>query len=371
MNKISASKPEISSHSKQYQRTKLLFSVFEFIIGLGFLVTIVSCGLSVIIEEFIRNYIQNDYLVLFVFITLIGMIEAAVLFPLNVISGFIIEHRYQLSNQRFSSWLWEQVKSILISYPIMLIIIAIFFTLLRQYPQTWWFWMGTVMVLFSIILARLAPVLLFPLFYKFSPLEDTSLATEVSTLCKTVGLRLEGVYQFNLSKTTHKANAAFTGIGKSKRVILGDTLLNNMETDEILAVLAHELGHYKLKHMWKGMAIGMMITFLGLYLVSVAYNSALILFHFQCPAQIAALPLIGILLTIYQFITAPLQNAYSRANERAADDFAVNMIGDPQTFIAGLNKLAEQNFSDRTPHPLVEFLFYSHPSIDKRIGRLR
>jgi len=252
----------------------------------------------------------------------------------------------------------------------MLIIIAIFFTLLRLYPESWWFWMGTVMVLISIIIARLAPVLLFPLFYKFSPLEDPSLAADVSTFCEKVGLQLDGVYQFNLSKTTRKANAAFTGIGKSKRVILGDTLLNNMETNEILAVLAHELGHYKLKHMWKGMAIGILITFLGLFLVSVAYNSALILFSFQYPAQIAALPLIGILLTIYQFITAPLQNAYSRANERAADDFAVKLIGNPQSFIAGLNKLAKQNLSDRTPHPLVEFLFYSHPSIEKRIGRL-
>ncbi|MBU1065357.1 M48 family metallopeptidase [bacterium] len=371
MNKISAGKPNKSNGSKQYQRTKLLYSAIEFILGLGFLVAIVSCGLTTKTEEFIRNYVQNDYLVLLFFITLIGIIEAVLLFPFNVCSGFIIEHRYQLSDQRFSSWLWEQTKGILVSYPIMLIIIAIFFTLLRRYPQSWWFWMGSVMVLFSIIIARLAPVLLFPLFYKFVPLEDKSLATDVSALCKTVGLRLEGVYQFNLSKTTRKANAAFTGIGKSKRVILGDTLLNNMETDEILAVLAHELGHYKLNHMWKGMAIVIMITFLGLFLVSTAYNSMLILFHFRYPAQIAALPLIVILLTMYQFVTAPLQNAYSRANERAADDFTVKLIGNSRNLISGLNKLAEQNLSDRTPHPLVEFLFYSHPSIDKRISRLQ
>ncbi|MDO9549000.1 MAG: M48 family metallopeptidase [Candidatus Marinimicrobia bacterium] len=371
MNKISAVKPEKSETSKQYQRTKLLYSVIGFIVGLGFLISIVSSGYTTKTEEFIRFYVQNDYLVLLIFITFLGIIEAVLLFPLNVISGFVIEHRYQLSNQRFSSWLWEQTKGILVSYPIMLIIIAIFFTLLRRYPQNWWFWMGSVMVLFSIIIARLAPVLLFPLFYKFVPLEDKSLATDVSALCKTVGLRLKGVYQFNLSKTTRKANAAFTGIGKSKRVILGDTLLSSMESDEILAVLAHELGHYKLKHIWKGMAIGIMITFLGLFLVATAYNSMLILFHFRYPAQIAALPLIGILLTIYQFVTAPLQNAYSRANERVADDFAVKLTGNSQSFISGLNKLAEQNLSDRTPHPLVEFLFYSHPSIDKRISRLQ
>ncbi|MBN2600412.1 MAG: M48 family metallopeptidase, partial [Candidatus Marinimicrobia bacterium] len=340
MNIIQADASKKSRNSKQYQRIKLLLSSAEIIIGLGFLIGIVTCGFTTRTEEFIRMHTQNDYLVLLVFITVIGIIESAILFPLTVLSGFVIEHRYQLSDQRFFSWLWEQTKGILISYPIMLIIITIFFTLLRRYPESWWFWMGTVMVLFSIIIARLAPVLLFPLFYKFSPLKDKSLAINVSAFCEKVGLQLEGVYQFNLSKTTRKANAAFTGIGKSKRVILGDTLLDNMETGEILAVLAHELGHYKLKHMWKGMAVGILITFLGLFLVSIAYNSALQLVHMQNPAQIAALPLIGILLTIYQFITAPLQNAYSRANERAADDFAVNMIGNPQALIAGLNTLA-------------------------------
>jgi STE24 endopeptidase len=117
--------------------------------------------------------------------------------------------------------------------------------------------------------------------------------------------------------------------------------------------------------------MGTTVTFLGLFLVSVAYNATLPLLHFRHPAQVAALPLIGILLTIYQFITAPVQNAYSRANERAADDFSVKLTGNPQAFISGLNKLADRNLSDRAPHPLVEFLFYSHPSIEKRIRRLR
>lgn len=371
MNNTTVNKPDKTENSKQYQRTKLLLSVIEFIIGFGFLIFILSAGITQSAEIFLRRYVQNDFPVLLLFVTSLGIAETILLFPINVYAGFVIEHRYRLSNQRFPAWLWEQFKGILVSYPIMIILITIFFVLLRRYPQTWWLWMGGVMVIFSIIIARLAPVLLFPLFYKFSPLENKTLAEDISALCSKVGLTLAGVYQFNLSKTTRKANAAFTGIGKSKRVILGDTLLDTMETDEILAVLAHELGHYKLQHIWKGMAVGIIITFLGLFLVSVAYNATLPLFHFKHPAQIAALPLIGILLMIYQFITAPVQNAYSRANERAADDFSVQLTGDAQALISGLNKLADLNLADREPHLLIEFLFYSHPSIEKRIRRLR
>jgi len=355
---------------KRYQRLKLLLSITEFILGLAILFAFLGFGLSQKLEGLIRLSFRNDYLVLILFVTSLGLFEGILLFPLSLYSGFVIEHRYNLSDQRLSSWLREQLKAVLVSYPIILVLITIFYTLLCRYPLTWWIWMGTAMVLFSIIIARLAPILIFPIFYKFVPLEDKSLTEKVSNLCKQVGLNLKGVYQFNLSKTTRKANAAFTGIGKSKRVILGDTLLNNMETDEILAVLAHELGHYKLKHIWKGMALGTGITFLGLYLTARIYNSSLALFDFHHPDQIAALPLIGILLTLYQFITAPIQNAYSRSNERAADDFAVRLIGNPEPLISGLNKLADQNLADRQPHPIVEFLFYSHPSIAKRIARL-
>ena len=359
-----------STHSKKYQRIQLTVSVTEFILGLAFLILILSTGLTLRLEDLIRNSIQNDYLVLLAFTVLIGIMEGVLLFPLSILSGFIIEHRFGLTDQRLGSWLWERIKSLLVSTPLMLVIIIIFYALLRRFPETWWFYLGSIMVLFAIVLARVAPVLIFPIFYKFTPLENLSLTEKVADLCSRVGLKLEGVYQFNLSKTTRKANAAFTGIGKSKRVILGDTLLNNMNDEEILAVLSHELGHYKLKHIWKGMLVGTLLTFLGLFLVGQLYDISRNLFGFESPEQIAALPLIAILLTIYQLVTAPLMNAYSRSNERAADDFAIKLTGNAAAFISGLNKLAQQNLADRTPHPLVEFLFYSHPPIEKRIKRL-
>jgi len=359
-----------SLQSKKYQRYKLIHNIAELLIGLGFLILIVISGFTPILEDWLGQFVRNQYGLLLLFVTFLGIMELLIQFPLTFLSGYYLEHHFQLSNQTLSKWFWEQLKGILVSTPLLLAIITILYTLLYYYPQNWWFLLGSVTVLFSIILARLAPILIFPIFYKFKPLEDEVLAQGVTRLCQQVGLNLSGVFQFNLSKTTRKANAAFTGIGKARRVILSDNLLNGMNHSEILAVLAHELGHYKLKHIWKGMAVGTVLTYAGLYLVSLVYASTLKQFGFINSSQIAALPLIGILLTLFQFIITPITNIYSRANEKAADDFAVRMIGSADSFISGLNKLAEKNLADRTPHPLIEFLFYSHPSIAKRIAHL-
>lgn len=356
---------------KKYNRLKLIFSICEFIIGLAFLLIVIFTNLSISLENWIRNFASNDYLVLIIFVVILGLAESIILFPLSFASGYIIEHEFNLTNQKFGSWLWEKAKGMLISLPLALLVLVIFYAVLKNYPNNWWLIMGTILLLFSVILSRLAPILIFPLFYKFDKLKDEELAKKVSMLCENVKMDVKGVYQFNLSKTTKKGNAAFTGLGKSRRVILGDTLLENMTHNEILGVLAHELGHFKLKHIWKSIALGIVTTYVGLYLVSVIYNLAYPVLGFSRHDQIAALPLIALILTLYEFITSPILNIYSRANEKSADDFAVKLIGNPEPFISGLNKLSEQNLSDRNPNPIVEFLFYSHPSIEKRVNRLK
>ena len=355
---------------KRYHRYQLILSITEFVLGLAFLVAIILTGFSTGLENWIRGFAANDYLVLIIFVIALGIMESVLLFPLSFTSGYVLEHRFNLSNQSFKAWMWEKLKGLLIAGPLGLILLIIFYTVLRKFPVLWWFIMGTVMLLFSVVLARLAPILIFPLFYKFEKLKDEELTEKVSSLCDKVGMKLEGVYQFNLSKSTKKGNAAFTGLGKSRRVILGDTLLNNLKAEEILGVLAHELGHFKLKHIWKSMGLGVITTYLGLFLVSVIYNSTYPSIG-EHPWTIAALPLMALILTLYEFITSPMMNAYSRSNERAADDFAVNLIGEPESFISGLNKLSDQNLADRTPNKIVEFLFYSHPSIEKRVARLK
>lgn len=359
------------SREKRYHRYQLQLSIGEFLLGLAFLVVILLAGFTLHLENWLRAYLSNDYLVLIGFVLILGLAESLLLFPLSFLSGFILEHHFELSDQSLGAWLWEKAKGLLIGGPVGLIFVLIFYALLLHYPQNWWFIMGSVMLLFSVVFARLAPILIFPLFYKFEKIADQELAHKIAELCSQVGMRLEGIYQFNLSKSTRKANAAFTGLGKSRRVILGDTLLQNLEHSEILSVLAHELGHSKLRHIRKSIGINVVSSYLGLFLVAKAYGALLPQLAFDYVAQIAALPLVALILTLYQFITSPVLNAYSRANERAADDFAVALMGESDSFISGLDKISDRNLSDRTPHPLVEFLFYSHPSTEKRLARLK
>jgi STE24 endopeptidase len=180
-------------------------------------------------------------------------------------------------------------------------------------------------------------------------------------------MSVKGLFVFDLSKNTKKANAAFTGIGKSKRIILGDTLIANFTDDEIETVFAHELGHHKLKHIWVMLLAGAINSFLGLFVAAELYRASLSWFGFSSLDQLAALPLLSLWLGAYSLVAGPLSNMLSRSHERAADRYAVSMSGNKEAFTNALRKLAAINLADTSPHPLVEFLFHSHPSIEKRI----
>ena len=174
-----------------------------------------------------------------------------------------------------------------------------------------------------------------------------------------------------MSKNTKKANAAFTGLGKSKRIILGDTLIDNYTQDEIETVVAHELGHYKKKHIIKNIIIGTIASFLTLFLIAVLYENSIGLFGFNSIKEIAALPVLSLWGAVIGLIQSPFNNILSRKFEYEADEYAVTSTGKPESYISTLEKLTEQNLGDKDPHPFVEWFFYSHPSIKNRINALR
>jgi STE24 endopeptidase len=189
----------------------------------------------------------------------------------------------------------------------------------------------------------------------------------MNRLAKLGKFNLDGIYRFNMSKNTKKANAAFTGLGKSKRIILGDTLLESFTGDEIETVFAHEVGHYAHKHLLIGIITGTVSSYLSLFLADMIYQSVVRSYHFQGIDDLAVLPILTIALTVITVIFSPISNALSRRNERQADRYALRNSSQPSAFISAMEKLAEQNLADRTPHPLVEFLFHGHPSVEKRI----
>ena len=249
--------------------------------------------------------------------------------------------------------------------------LEILYWVLRSAPDTWWIWTAGFLLVFNVILANLAPVLLFPIFNKFSPLEDQhqDLAERLMGLADRSGTQVAGVFRFDMSKRTKAANAGLTGLGGTRRIILGDTLIEEFPPDEIETVLAHELGHHKNKEIPLSIAVQAILTVGGLYLTSLGLAWGIQAFNFTSAADIAALPLLAILLGLYGLITMPLGNAFSRWRENLADDFALQITNKNLAYRSALIRLGNQNLAEVDPEPWVEFFLYSHPALKKRIQR--
>lgn len=353
--------------AKQYSRLKLLIDLFRSALIFLFTLLLLALGVTSRMEETVRSLVSHDYLVLLGFALLFGTLETLLTFPLSYASGYSLEHKFGLSNQTLRKWLWEGLKGMLVGICLTVPLLFALFYFLRNFGSLWWIPVGILIFAFSVLLARIAPLIIFPLFYKFRSLQEGNLKECIIALCDKVGMKISGVFVFDMSKNTKKANAAFTGIGKSKRIVLGDTLIANFTDDEIETVFAHELGHFKLHHLRSMMLIGALSTFAGLFLTAVLYEESLSWFGLGSVDTIAALPLLGLWLGLYSLVTTPPGNVVSRAFEREADRYAIRTTGKKESFINALQKLARVNLADPSPHPLIEFLFHSHPSIEKRI----
>jgi STE24 endopeptidase len=210
---------------------------------------------------------------------------------------------------------------------------------------------------------------LLPIFYKLVPLdqERPALVARLTKLAERVGTRVRGVYKFDMSRRTKAANAALTGLGNTRRIILGDTLLQEFQDDEIETVLAHELAHHVHKDIPLGMLVGSVMTLGGLYLASLGINWGVQAIGFQGVADVAALPILMIVMGLFGLVTMPLQNAFSRWRERRADEYALSMTGKKEAYASALTRLANQNLAEVDPEPWVEMLLMSHPPLGKRI----
>lgn len=360
----------LNKEAKKYNNIKIVISISKGIISFILLFLFVWLGLSIKLEGFLRNYISNDYLVLLVFTLLIGTATSVLFFPINFYSEFYLEHKYNLSNQTFWRWIWENIKESLVGSAIGIPILLIFYLVLNIYMVFWWLPFGIIMFVFSVLLARIVPTFILPLFYKITPLDDEELKKRIIELCSSANLKIDNVFKFNMSKNTKKGNAAFTGIGKSKRILLGDTLLDNFFADEIETVIAHELGHYKKKHIIKNIIIGTIFSFLTFFLIAQLYTLSIRWFGFNSILQISALPILILWGAIVGLIFTPISNYISRKYEYEADAYAVQSTKKKEIYITTLEKLTDQNLGDREPHPLIEWFFYSHPSIKKRVAAI-
>jgi STE24 endopeptidase len=291
--------------------------------------------------------------------------------PLSFYSGFILPHRFELSNQTVSGWIADQFKGTLLAAIIGAPLLVGMFALLRVAPESWWFWGAAGYSLFGILLTALAPLILMPIFYRFQPLGDAyaELEARLLRLSEQAGAYVRGVYTFDMSRRTSAANAALAGLGRSRRIILGDTLLENFSDDEIETVLAHELAHHVHRDIALGIALQVPLTFVMFYLMHLLLNWAVSRLGLSAISDPASLPILALVLSALGLVTMPLFNAWGRWREGMADEYALNMTQKPGAFASAMTRLANQNLSDVDPEAWVVILLHSHPPLRQRIER--
>jgi STE24 endopeptidase len=366
---LEATPPDV----KRYERHKLMASVAALLLTLVVLAVMGLFG-GPRLDEALRPWTGDSP---WVRLIVLGVVYAAGLellhLPLSFYSGFILEHRHGLSNQTFAGWVWRKVKGYLLGGVIGLPLLLGLYALLWYSGPWWWLWATAGWLAVTLLLGQLLPVVILPLFYKVTRLDDAPLLERLRRLAGGTGLNVEGIYRLHLSAETRKANAALAGLGRTRRVLLGDTLLEQFTPEEIEVVFAHEVGHHVHRHLPKMIVASVFVSLAGFWLVDlVLRHTAAALGYpaaplppFQDPA---ALPLLLLVLTVFGLVLSPLQNAVSRFFERQCDRYALERTRLRDAYRSAFTKLARLNKADPDPHPLVVWLFEDHPPIRQRLA---
>ncbi len=372
---------EKQKQAKEYSRIKRRLWLVDTLFGTAYALAWLFFGWSISLRTWLNQLATeqwsmtsgSEWLLVAFYIIVFGGIFAVLNLPLGYYSGFILPHRYGQSNQSLKDWVVDQIKGLAIGAPLGLLMLELLYLALRLTGNSWWLWVAGGLLLFNVILSNLAPVLIMPLFNKYVPLGDEhkELQERLLNLAKKANTKIKGVFKFDMSKRTNAANAALTGIGNTRRIILGDTLLNEFTLDEIETVLAHELGHHVHKDIPLLIAFGTLSTTLSLFIASLALNSAVSYFSFISPADIAAFPALMLIVSAYGLLTSPIDNAISRWRENMADDYALTSTNKGRAFASAFTRLANQNLGEIDPEKWVVIMFYSHPPLGERIAKAK
>jgi len=365
--------PEKQKQAKQYARLRRRLWLVDNLFSMFYILAWLFFGWAVALRNWLVTFTSNDWLLVALFVVVFGGIYFVLNLPLGYYSGFILPHRFDQSNQKLKDWIIDQLKGLAIGAPLGLILLELLYLALRVTGDLWWLWTAAGMLVFTVLISNLAPVLIMPLFNKFVPLGDEhkELEERLINLAKRANTKVKGVFKFDMSKRTKSANAALTGLGNTRRIILGDTLINEFTIDEIETVLAHELGHHLHRDIPLLITFGTFTTMFGLYLASFGMNWAVDYFGFSSISDPAAFPALGMILGAFGLITMPLENAVSRWRENMADDYALESTGNKEAFASAFTRLANQNLGEIDPEKWVVLMFYSHPPLSERIEKAK
>ena len=354
-----------------YSRSKTYLAVISSLVGSGLVLLLVSSGWLGTLESWVSSLAVGTILQGILYVYLISLIFGVVSLPSMIYAQFVIEARYGFNRMTGKLFILDGLKSLLVSLVLMTPLLALLFVLIRA-GTLWWLWGFILFTAFQLVMIVLYPKVIAPLFNKFTPLEEGSLKEKVQALSDHLGFKTRGIFVMDGSKRSRHSNAYFSGLGRVKRIVLFDTLIRSLEEDQVAGVLAHEIGHEKLGHILKRLALSVSSGLLGFWLVSLLLNYSPFFeaFNFTGPSPQAVLVLVMFISGPFTFYLKPLFSWWSRRHEYQADHFVKSRTRYDKAFQTALKRLSKDNLSNPVPHPLYSFYHYSHPTTLERIRAL-
>jgi len=359
--------------AQDYEIEKSRFAIVSSLFDSIILLLFIFGGLLNIYNSWIASLNLAFIISGWLFFLLLSYAEEIISIPFSLYNTFKIENKYGFNTMTLKLWVSDFFKSLLISTILTSLILFSAFYLIQQSPNYWWLWVWCFILAYSIFIMYISPYVIEPLFNKFTPVEDETLKGRIVNLAEKVGIRASRILKIDASKRSRHTNAYFTGIGRTKRIILYDTLLQNMNHDEIMAVLAHEIGHWKKRHLLKMMVLFEIFSLIGLYFSYRLTQGNLLsnLFNISIDTLFAKFIILAFLFGIITLPLKPLVNFFIRRHEREADRASYELTGDIAGMVSAFVKLSKENLTNLYPHPLYVLLYYSHPPILERIRDIK
>lgn len=358
--------PEKQTRARLYEKEKRLLGLVGMLLSLIVLLLFYCSGASVALAGLVVG--RSVILTFLIYVTAFLSALALLTLPLDYYGGYVHEHHWQFSNQTRKSWLWDKAKSFVVSLVLGYLLVGLLLGVMAFFQQAWWLVAGLGMALVSTIFATLMPVLILPIFNKYAPIQDQNLTQALKNILARGGLKSGGFFKEDMSRQTKKENAFLAGLGKTRRVVLSDNLMDHMAVREVVSVMAHEVGHYKHKHIWKSIIVGTGQQLVVFFVLNLLMKTVFPRFLSSTRWNLGHLPIFAVLggtLSIVLF--GPLSLALSRSFERQADRYALANIEDRRDFMTALAGLADRNLSNAYPAWWMKILFYSHPPIGERL----
>lgn len=365
--KISEKEADFIS-AKRYAQSKYLLLALEHLFLFFFLFVFLRYGWAYLLANWLKSFFQSHRVLIAFYILLSCIIYALLVAPLYFYRTYILEHKYSLSREEFKDWLLDQAKNFLIIYLVLLFYSYSLLFFFKYFSLIWWLFTAFSWIIFSFFFTKLLPVIILPLFFDYKRIEDEELMSRIKKLAQDMHIKVLDCFEINFSKKTTKVNAAFLGMGASKRIVLADTLKNNFTRDEIEVILAHEFAHYQKRHLLKLLSLNAVSSIFVLFVIAATHRQMANFLQLPPLPQVASLGLILFYFLLWGILFKPLWNYFSRRMEQEADLVALRFSKNEKAFVSMMRKIERLNLSYSKPPFWVKLFFFDHPPIYERIA---